>query len=101
LSDRGVLTAIIQLFLLNSIARRQRTASSWDAAGGRLFTVRASISISYALVVGSHRDGNTSVHRACIRSTTAECDFSRSGIIGDGSSPFPHGPEAHAQHSGR
>jgi hypothetical protein len=27
LSDNGVLTATIQLFLLNSIARRQRTAS--------------------------------------------------------------------------
>src|SRR5262249_3496117 len=57
-------------------------------------------SISYALVVGSHRDGNTSVHRACIRSTMAECDFSRSCIIGYGSSPPRHGPEQHANHSG-
>src|SRR4029077_9641693 len=46
LSDSGVLTAATQLFLLNSIARRQRTAPSCAAAGGRLFTTRASISIS-------------------------------------------------------
>jgi len=46
-SDSGVLTATIQLFLLNSIARRHRTASSWAAAGGKLFTVRTSIVISY------------------------------------------------------
>src|SRR5215470_1392215 len=46
-SDSGVLTATIQLFLLNSIARRQRTVSSWAAAGGKLFTVRTSIVISY------------------------------------------------------
>jgi hypothetical protein len=51
LSDNGVLTATIQLFLLNSIARTQHMASSWVPAGGRLLTVLASISISYALVV--------------------------------------------------
>src|SRR5215471_16491795 len=50
LSDSGVLTATTQLFLLNSIARRQRTAPSWAAAGERLFTTRASISVSYALL---------------------------------------------------
>src|SRR5215510_858401 len=45
LSDSGVLTATIQLFLLNSIAMRQHTAP-WVAVGGRLFTVLASIGIS-------------------------------------------------------
>src|SRR5215471_9383315 len=50
LSDSGVLTATTQLFLLNSIARRQRAAPSWAAAGERLFTTRASISVSYALL---------------------------------------------------
>jgi hypothetical protein len=36
--------------LLNSIAKRHRTAPSWDAAGGRLI-IRASIRVfSYALV---------------------------------------------------
>jgi hypothetical protein len=49
---RGVLTATIQLFSLNSIAGRHRTASSWGAAGRRWFTVRASINVSpYDLVV--------------------------------------------------
>src|SRR5262249_53181636 len=33
----GVLTATTQLFLLNSIARRQRTAPSWAAAGEGVF----------------------------------------------------------------
>src|SRR5215813_2302275 len=32
--------------------------------------------------------------------TMAECDFSRSCIIGYGSSPSRHGPEQHANHSG-
>jgi hypothetical protein len=45
-----VLTATIQLFLLNSIAKKHRSASSWDAAGGMLI-VRASIRVfSYPLV---------------------------------------------------
>ena len=48
-----MLTATIQLFLLNSIARRQRTVSSWDATDGRAFTTWASISVSYALLARS------------------------------------------------
>jgi hypothetical protein len=50
LSDGGELTATIQLFLLNSIATSQRTVSSWDPTGGRVFTVWASFTSSYALV---------------------------------------------------
>ena len=34
------------------------------------------------------------------RATMAECDFSRSCIVGYGSSPSRHGPEQHAIHSG-
>src|ERR1700756_2288386 len=68
LSDSGVLTAATQLFLLNSIATRQRTAPSWAAAGGRLFTTRASISVSPMLVGFDTEDGSTLVRRACIGS---------------------------------
>jgi len=52
LSANGVFTATIQLFLLSSIARRQRIVSSRDTVGGGLFTVRASIRTSYVLVDG-------------------------------------------------
>src|SRR6476620_7938452 len=70
LSDSGVLTAATQLFLLNSIARRQRTAPSWAAAGERLFTTRASISISYTGGGLIPRTVALSVRRACIGSAT-------------------------------
>src|SRR6201982_2831529 len=69
LSDSGVLTAATQLFLLNSIARRQRTAPSWAASGGRLFTTRASISISLCWWWVDTEDGSTlrpsRLHRIC------------------------------------
>src|SRR6185503_11082248 len=68
LSDSGVLTAATQLFLLNSIARRQRTAPSWAAAGARLFATRASISISYAGGGLVPRTVALCVRRACIGS---------------------------------
>src|SRR6478752_5172065 len=70
LSDSGVLTAATQLFLLNSIARRQRTAPSWAAAGERLFTTRASISNSYTGGGLIPRTVALSVRRACIGSAT-------------------------------
>src|ERR1700738_1966680 len=70
LSDSVVLIAATQLFLLNSIARRQRTAPSWAVAGGRLFTTRASISISYAGGGLIPRTVALSVRRACIGSAT-------------------------------
>jgi hypothetical protein len=51
-SDSGVLNAITQLILLNSIANRHRTVSPCVAAG-RLVTVRTVIKLSYvSLVVG-------------------------------------------------
>jgi len=46
---------ITQLFLLNSIAKRQRAISTRIAAGG-LITLTV-IRLSYALVVGIHRNG--------------------------------------------
>src|SRR6266481_8016311 len=46
LSDSGVLNAITQLILLNSIANRHRTVSPCVAAG-RLVTVRTVIRLSY------------------------------------------------------
>jgi hypothetical protein len=49
---------ITQLCLLNSIANRHRAVSTCVAAG-RLLTVRAVIRLSYALVVGLHRNGIT------------------------------------------
>src|SRR4029077_10362494 len=69
LSDSGVLTAATQLFLLNSIARRQRTAPSCAAAGGRLSPTRASISISLCWWWVDTEDGSTlrpsRLHRIC------------------------------------
>src|SRR4029077_8035559 len=69
LSDSGVLTAATQLFLLNSIARRQRTAPSCAAAGGRVFTTRASISISLSWWWVDTEDGSplrpSRLHRIC------------------------------------
>jgi hypothetical protein len=55
----GVLNAITQLILLNSIAKTHRTVSPCVAAG-RLLTVMTVIrGFSYALVVGLHRTGIT------------------------------------------
>jgi hypothetical protein len=49
---------IAQLFLLNSIANRHRAVSPCVAAGW-WFTVQTVIRLSYAFVVGLHRNGIT------------------------------------------
>src|SRR5262245_55767422 len=67
LSDSGVFTAITQLCLLSSIAKRHRAEPSC-AAAGRLFSERAIISFSYALLVGVHPNGSTPPRRTCIGS---------------------------------
>src|SRR4029077_17785764 len=57
-SDRGLLNAITQLIMLNSIAKRHRSGSPC-AAAGRLFTVRSVIRLSYALVWVTTETGST------------------------------------------
>jgi hypothetical protein len=57
-AESGVMNPITQLCLLNSIAKKHRAVSTCIAAG-RLLTVRTVIGLSYALVVGLHRNGIT------------------------------------------
>src|ERR1700757_2151326 len=71
LSDKGVVTATIQLFLLNSIARRHSTASSWAAVGGRLFHCPGfHQSLQCAGGEVGYRADNTFRPRACIGSVS-------------------------------
>jgi hypothetical protein len=71
-SDSGVLNAITQLILLNSIANRHLTVSPCVAAG-RLVTVRTVIKLSYALVVGVRVTPNRyhPARRTCIGSPSS------------------------------
>jgi hypothetical protein len=67
---QGVWIATIQLFLLKSIARKHRPASSWDAAGGRLITGLPSEYLLMRWWEGRDRDGNlrpSRLHRICLR----------------------------------
>src|SRR5258705_2618998 len=71
-SDNGVLNAITQLILLNSIANRHRTVSPCVAAG-RLFTVRTVIrGLSYAFVVGVTPNRDHPPRCSCIGSLSSE-----------------------------
>jgi hypothetical protein len=92
------LTATIQLFLLNSIAKKHRSASSWHAAGGRLI-VRASIRVSpMRWWEDRDRDGNlrpSRLHRIFLGYTGRAANLAARAACDPKSTwafPHPNGP---------